>query len=277
MAVHRTSLASGGLAYFVMLAIAPAAIVIGSIVGWFITPAQLQQVLGDLGRHSVVTFADGMNAALVSLVEHSSTTAFTITGSVSVLIAIYASSKMLYGLRLALDLAFAVPTEQRSWMQRVWATLATVIGLLAVVVLLLALAVVPAMLRALGLGELTLLAGVTAVDWLLLWVIAWGLVRVAYRYLNGAHPRLPLLAAGPLVAALAITLATAGVGAYAHLSSTLGAALAVFGSPVVVLLWLYLCFLSILVGAEWEGMRVDSRKSSITGSHKDARQDSGND
>jgi uncharacterized BrkB/YihY/UPF0761 family membrane protein len=29
----------------------------------------------------------------------------------------------------------------------------------------------------------------------------------------------------------------------------------VFGSPVVALLWLYLCFLGLLIGSEMEAMR----------------------
>lgn len=254
MGEHRVSLAAGGLAYFVMLAIAPAAVVIGSIMGWFITPAQLQVLLTTLEDHSVIRLSEAVTTSLNSVLEHYSATAFTITGVVSVLIAVYASSKMLYGLRMALNASFGEPPVTRSLIQRFFATVATLVLLVGVAAVLLALAVVPAVLNALGLSDIRILTGLRVVDWLIMVLLAWTLVRLSYRFLNGAKPRLPWYALGPIAAAVAIMLASAGVGLYAQYSSTMGAALAVFGSPVIILLWLYLCFYAILVGAEFEGM-----------------------
>lgn len=268
MGEHRVSLAAGGLAYFVMLAIAPAAVVIGSILGWFITPAELQTLLTNLEAHSVIKVSDSVTSALNSVLEHYSATAFTITGVISVLIAVYAASKMLYGLRMALDASFSVPHASRSLIQRAIATVGTLILLIAIAALLLALAVVPAILNAIGLTDIRVLTGLRVVDWLILLVIAWILVRLSYRFLNGAKPRLPWYALGPIGAALAIMLASAGVGYYAQYSSTMGAALAVFGSPVVILLWLYLGFYAMLIGAEFEGMLL-ARKAAGQGSDND--------
>ena len=43
--------------------------------------------------------------------------------------------------------------------------------------------------------------------------------------------------------------ATIGVGIYTRFSASLSAAVLVFGTAVVMLLWLYLCFVALLWGA----------------------------
>jgi uncharacterized BrkB/YihY/UPF0761 family membrane protein len=74
-------------------------------------------------------------------------------------------------------------------------------------------------------------------------------------HLTAARQRIPIRALGPVAATAVIAASTIGVGIYAHFSSTLSAAVLVFGSPVVALLWLYLCFLGLLIGSEMEAMR----------------------
>jgi uncharacterized BrkB/YihY/UPF0761 family membrane protein len=66
-----------------------------------------------------------------------------------------------------------------------------------------------------------------------------------------------MLSWGPLVAAVWIMGSSAGVGVYVSLSGTLGAAIIVFGSALVVLMWLYLCFVGLLFGAEIEADRQE--------------------
>ena len=46
-------------------------------------------------------------------------------------------------------------------------------------------------------------------------------------------------------------------------SSTFGAAISLFGTPIVLLLWFYLCFLGLLYGAEVEAMT--QRRNSVPG------------
>ncbi len=67
--------------------------------------------------------------------------------------------------------------------------------------------------------------------------------------------RVPWTSPGVLLATVGILAATVGVGVYARFSSSLGAAVLLFGTAIVVLLWLYLCFLSLLWGAIVEADR----------------------
>lgn len=257
MGEHRASLASGGLAYFVVLALAPAAVVVGSLAGLLLTPAEIRSAFASLqaASPSLASNMSGLTDALVSVVENASATSFTIATIVSVLVAIYAASKVVYGIRLAQDTSYGVVSTDRTLLVRAIAAVITLGALLVVAALIVALTFVPKILSAFGLGGLRIVTGTTALDWLVLIVVVWLLVRLTMGHLTAARQRIPIQALGPILATVVIAGATIGVGIYAHFSSTLSAAVLVFGSPVVVLLWLYLCFLGLLLGSEMEAVR----------------------
>ncbi len=257
MGRHRASLSAGGLAYFVVLAIAPAAVVVGSLAGLLLTPAEIRDAFAQLQDASPTLAANaaGLTDALISVVENASTTAFTITTIVSVLVAVYASSKVVYGIRLAQDTSYGVVSTDRTLIVRAISAVITLVALIVVVALIVALTFVPRILDAFGLHDVRIMTGVSALDWVVLVLAAWLLVRLAMGHLTGARQRIPVGALGPMAATTVIAGATVGVGVYAHFSSTLSAAILVFGSPVIVLLWLYLCFLGLLLGSEMEAVR----------------------
>ena len=102
-AAHRGSLSAGGLAFFVALSIAPAAVVVGGIAGLFVTPEELRATLTTaIGSAPNVTQVAGpFIDSIVNLVERSSGSTVTITSIVSLIIAVYAASRMVYGFRLS--------------------------------------------------------------------------------------------------------------------------------------------------------------------------------
>lgn len=254
---HRASLAAGGLAYFVVLALAPAAVVVGSVAGLLLTPTQIRDAFARLQESSpsLASNASGMTDALVGLVEHASATSFTITTIVSVIVAVYASSKVVYGIRLAQDASYGASSSDSTWLVRAFSAVITLAALLAFAALIVAATVLPRILSAFGLDSVTLMTGTAEVDGVLVVALVWILVRLTMGHLTGARERIPLQALGPVVATAVMVVATVGVGLYAQLSSTISAAVLVFGAPVVVLLWLYLCFLGLLIGAEMEAIR----------------------
>lgn len=254
---HRSSLAAGGLAYFVVLALAPAAVVVGSIAGLLLTPAQVRGAFDQLQAASpgIASNVSGLAEALVSVVENASATSFTVATIASVLVAVYAASKVVYGIRLAQDTSYGVVSTTRTVLVRALSAVITLAALLVVAALVVALTFVPRILSAFGLSDVRLVTGATALDWLVLVVVLWLLIRLTMTHLTGARQRIPVSALGPVAATTVIVLSTVGVGVYAHYSSTLSAAVLVFGSPVVILLWLYLCFLGLLVGTEMEAVR----------------------
>ena len=257
MGEHRASLASGGLAYFVVLALAPAAVVVGSLAGLLLTPSEIRQAFERLQEFSpsLASNVSGLTDALISVVENASTTSVTVATTVSVVVAIYAASKVVYGIRLAQDASFGVVSTDRNLLVRAISAVITLAALLAVTVVIVAFTFVPKILSAFGLEDVRLLTGSTAADWIGLVVVVWLLVRLTMGHLTAARQRIPFRAVGPIAATAVIAASTIGVGIYAHFSSTLSAAVLVFGSPVVALLWLYLCFLGLLIGSEMEAMR----------------------
>ena len=261
-AIHRGSLTAGGLAYFVALSIAPAAIVVGGIVGLFVTPDDVRSVLTKLvagapnGAAALGPFID----SIVSVVERSSGGTVTIASLVSLVIAVYASSRVVYGLRMALNTSFGVPERFQGIAERLLSSAITLIGLVGAVAVIIVLTFVPKVLALFGVTDITVFTGVGVVDWtivtLIVWISVWWLL---HRVPNKSRP-VPIWAPGPMVAALWIVGSSAGVGIYVGLSGTLGAAILIFGSALVVLLWLYLCFIGLLIGAEMEAERQERQE-----------------
>ena len=258
-AMHRGSLSAGGLAFFVALSIAPAAVVIGGIAGLFVTPEELRATLTTAisSAPNVTQVAGPFIDSIVNLVERSSGSTVTITSIVSLIIAVYAASRMVYGFRIALNAAFGVPERYQGILERLLSSVITLVGIIGAVGVIVVLTIVPKVLAALGITNARLFTGIGWVDWVIVsvvvWLGAWWLIR---RGPNGIGP-VPIRSIGPLVAAGWIMGSSAGVGVYASLSGTLGAAILVFGSALVVLLWLYLCFVGLLIGAEIEAERQE--------------------
>ena len=254
---HRTPLVAGGLAFFVLLAIAPAAIVIGALVGLVLTPADLAKLASDVSAVTPGATAQitPYTEALVSLAQESSGAAFSVASVIGVLIALYAASRFLYGLRLAMQGTFHTAHEERTRTSRVAAAITTAIGLLIASGLIVLIAVVQPVLHSVGIEVLDVLGSHRITVWILLAGAVLLMVRRTYRRLPGRGRRLPWRSMGVWLATGWIVVVTAGVGLYASRSTTLGAAVAVFGAPIVVMLWLYLCFVGLLLGAEIEAAR----------------------
>jgi len=254
---HRTSLAAGGLAFFVALSVAPAALAVGWLVGRILSPQQVRSALttAAAGTPGLGAEAKPLIDSIVSLVAGASSSAVTITSVIGVLIAVYAASRTVIGLRLALNSAFGAPDRYRGFFERVAATVITLIGIVAAVAAILVLTFLPRVLAALGLQEVRITSGSWFIDWLaaaaIVWIACWFVIARGPNH----RARVPLWAPGPIIAAAWIIAVSGGVGAYAGLSSTMSAAVAVFGSALVILLWLYLGFVGLLYGAEIEAER----------------------
>ncbi|MDP1877705.1 MAG: YhjD/YihY/BrkB family envelope integrity protein [Actinomycetota bacterium] len=254
---NRATLAAGGLAYFVALALAPAAVALGCLAGLVLDPEQVRSALQAFVDRTPGTSQHAQSAieVLVGLVDSASASSFTITTIVSVAIAVYAASKVVLGLRQALDALFGVTETRAGLVERGISAVITLVGLVIAVGLVVLITVLPSVLDWIGLESVPTSSGSGVVDWLLLL----GLVYLAVRWLlhhgpNGGQ-RVPWSSPGVILAALWIVAVTGGVGIYARFSGSLGAAVLVFGAAVVLLLWLYLCFLGLLWGAAIEASR----------------------
>jgi membrane protein len=247
----RASLAAGGLAYFVALSIAPAALAFGTLAGLFLDPEDVRSVLERIAERAPGSVGNLQPVidALVSTIESASATAFTITTLVSALIAIYAASKVVLGVRMAMNTVFGVEETRSGLIERAIATVITLVGLVAAVALVILLTLVPRVLGWLGVSSIPLSTGSWLADWLIVGALVFVAVRWTLHHAPNQSRRVAWTSRGAWAATAGIAAATIGVGVYARFSTSLSAAVLVFGTAVVILLWLYLCFVALLWGA----------------------------
>jgi membrane protein len=254
---NRASLAAGGLAYFVALSLAPAALALGTIAGVFLEPSEVRAALESLAARApeAVGNLQPLVDALVGVVETASASAFTITTVVSALIAIYAASKVVLGVRMAMNSTFGVAETRGGLVERGVATVITLVGLILMVGLVIVLTFVPRVLDWLGVTDRRTSTGSWLLDWLVVIALVFVSVRWILRHAPNHGERVPWNSLGAVAATLGIFGVTVGVGVYARFSSSLSAAVLLFGTAVVILLWFYLCFVSLMWGAIIEADR----------------------
>jgi membrane protein len=247
----RVSLAAGGMAYFVALSLAPAALAFGTLAGVVLDPEDVRAALERLADRAPASLGNlqPIVDALVAMVEDASASAFTITTLVSLLIAVYASSKVVFGLRQAMNTVFGVEETRSGLVERAFSAVVTLVGLVLGVAAVILLTVVPRVLEWLGVEDVRLTTGTWALDWAIALAAVFLAVRWTLRHAPNRTQPVGWLSRGAWVGTLGIGAATVGVGIYARFSASLSAAVLVFGTAVVILLWLYLCFLALLWGA----------------------------
>lgn len=247
----RSALAAGGLAYFVALSLAPAALAFGTLAGLLLDPADLRSALDRLAERTPDTFEaiEPVTSALMSTIESASTSSITLTTIVSALVAIYAASKVVLGLRMAMNAAFHVHETRSGLMERAFATLVTLVALVSGIALVVLLTIVPRVLSFLQITQVPVSTGTPVLDWLVVVLVVFVAVRWLLQHGPNRRARVPWRSMGAWVSTVGVVGATIGVGVYVHFSASIGAAVLVFGTAVVILLWLYLCFIAILWGA----------------------------
>ena len=257
---YRASLSAGGLAYFVALSLAPAALAFGTLAGVFLDPTEVRDVLERLAAQTpeaagaLQTVID----ALVGTIESASATSFTITTLVSLLIAVYAAAKVVLGVRMAMNTVFGVTEKRSGLVERGISTVITLVGMVAAVAIVVVLTVLPQILDWLGVDGLSAVLDQWWLDWPVAVLLLYFGSRWVLRHAPSTPVALPWASRGALVSTVGIVGATVGVGIYARFSTSLGAAILIFGTAVVILLWLYLCFVALLWGAiiEADGLRT---------------------
>ncbi len=247
----RASLAAGGLAYFVALSIAPAALALGTVAGLLLDPADIRAALERLGERTPDAFAaiEPVADALLTTVETASTSSFTIATIVSALVAVYAASKVVLGLRMAMNSAFGVVETRSGLIERGFAAIVTLIAIVVGVALIFILTVLPQILGFLELPSGPLSTGVPVLDWAVVMLLILVVVRWLLQHGPDRPGRVRWHSLGAWTATLGIAAATIGVGLFTRYSSSISAAIVIFGTAIVLLLWVYLCFVSLLCGA----------------------------
>ena len=252
------SLVAAGLSFYVFFALAPTALAVGALAGAFLTQEQVDDGIQELVSRSPDTLEPLQPAldAIVRLADRGSSGAFTITTIASIFVATYVASKVVYGLRATLTRLFGAPERIHGIIDRGFSAVIALVGIIAMVAALLILQLLPRVLEALGFDSILQLVGSRAVNWTVLAVFAFVICAIAIRYLPDIQPRVSIRSWGVVFATVWMLGSSAVFGLYTSLSNTVGAAVVVFGAPIVLMLWAYLIFVGIVLGASIEAQRA---------------------
>jgi uncharacterized BrkB/YihY/UPF0761 family membrane protein len=250
-------LVAAGLSFYVFFSLAPTALAVGALAGAFLTEKQVEDGIQRLFARSPETLEPLQPAveAIVKLADRGSAGAFTVTTIASILVAAYVASKVVYGLRTSLTRIFGGAERIHGVIARGFSAAVALVGIIVIVAALLVLQLLPRVLEALGFDTFLELVGSRAVNWLVLAIFAFVICAVAISYVPDISPRVKVKSWGVLFATAWMLGSSAVFGLYTSLSNTVGAAVVVFGAPIVLMLWAYLIFVGILLGAAIEAQR----------------------
>lgn len=253
---HRDDFTAAALAFYTALALAPAAIALGSFAGLVLSPEALQSVLEGIAGQLPETMSslEPLVNSLVSIVERSSATSFTFTTIIGVIVAVYATSRFVYVLRLGLDVVHGSAAEHQGFIARLRSAVVTLIVVIVATIALVVLNLLPRIIGSSGQEVVSTVQGWFIVDWVISLVIIYVLMRALYEF--GPHQRMRFswFSVGATFATVWMVGATLVVGYLVSYSQTLGAAIALLGIGIGFVFWMYVIFLGVLLGAELEDL-----------------------
>ena len=246
---HRLLAVAGGMVFFVLLAIFPAIVALVSLYALFADPAtvsdHLSAVGGFLPHDSLKLLTDEVNR-----IASKSGGALGFTSIVAILFALWSANSGSKSIFDGLNVAYE-EREKRSFIRLNLVAFAFTIG--SLVFLLLAAAavvVVPLIFAAIGLTDMvtTLLS---ILRWPILLVLVGSALAVLYRYAPSRRkPKWRWVTPGSLAATLLWLLASGlfsfYLGHFANYNATYGS----LGALIGLLMWLWITFIVILLGAE---------------------------
>jgi membrane protein len=246
---HNVSLISAGIAFYVFLAIPAGITALVSLYGLVFDPRNVAQQVaamqGVLPAEVIKLVSDQLQAITA---RPASTLGVGLV--LSVLLAIWSARSAVSALISALNITYEEP-ERRNffWLQAI--SFGLTLGAVVFAVIALALiAVLPAVIDLLPLGEFA--KTVTAVArWPILLVLVMLTLAAIYRYApSRAEPRWRWVSWGAVVATVLWLAGSAAFSIYVGRFATYDKTYGSLGAVVVLLLWLYLTAFVVLLGAE---------------------------
>jgi membrane protein len=245
----NVTLIAAGVAFYAMLAIFPALIAVVTIYGLVAEPTDVQRQVDSFAENMPPGAGDLLTAQLDQIVR-TSERSLSIALAVSLAAALWSASAGTLSLIKGLNIIYD-EQETRGFIKLRGLALLLTIGAIVVVLGALALiAVLPAVLREVGLGR----AGELAVSigrWPALVVLVAVALAVLYRLgPDRANPRFRWMSWGALVAVVLWVAVSTGFSWYVSNFGSYGQTYGSLGAVIVLLLWLWLSALAALIGAE---------------------------
>jgi membrane protein len=245
----NVTLLAAGVAFYAMLAIFPAIIAVVTVYGMVADPAQVESQVSEFAK-SLPAGADQLLTTQLKNVTSAGRQSLSIGLVVSLLAVLWSASSGVQGLVKGLNLVYD-ERESRGFLKLRGLSLLLTLGAILMAVVAIALvAVFPAVIGDLGLGQAGELAASIA-RWVVLALLVLLALAVLYRHApDRANPRWRWVSGGALVALVLWLLGSIGfswyVDNFGKYNQTYGALAAV----IILLLWLFLSAFVVLLGAE---------------------------
>lgn len=246
---NKLSDAAAALTFYGVLSLFPFLLFIVSLAGLVIHPAQVQVLIGELGREVPPAFSQLLYAQLAQLTSMPSSRLLTL----SALASVWSASAGMVSLIAALNTAYGVTESRPRWkvygialgMMLAVAVLALLAGLVAVVAPALATRFGPPWTTLVGWMRLPLAA--------LLMMILWATL---YSVLPDARQKFKFITPGSVTGVLVWLAASVGFSFYVSHFSTFGITYGSLGGIIVLLLWMWISSLALILGAEINAIRA---------------------
>jgi membrane protein len=245
----HVSMVAASIAFYGLLAIFPAIAAMISIWGLLFDPQQIAQqiesVSGALPQDAAGIVNDQAHA-----VAGGAGTGVSLAAVVGILLALYSASKgmqaMIEGLNIVYD-----EDEKRGFIKLTLMTLILTIGLMAMMIVALGLiAVLPALLGNLGLGEV-FQALLTYARWPLLLVVALIGLAILYRFAPSRKaPQWQWVSPGAAIATVLWLIGSIVFSIYVRNFGSYNETYGSLGAVVILLMWFWLSAFIVLLGAE---------------------------
>jgi membrane protein len=240
---NKLSDAAAALTFYGVLSLFPFLLFIVALAGLVIQPAQVQALIGALGREVPPAFSRIPYAQLAQLTSGPSRGLLTF----SALAAVWSATAGVVSLMTALNTAYGVTESRPRWkvyglalgMMLAGAVLALLAGLVAVAA--------PALATRLGPPWTTLVGWLRLPLAALLMMILWATL---YSVLPDARQKFKFITPGSVTGVLVWLIASLGFSFYVSHFGTFGITYGALGGIIVLLLWMWISSLALLLGAE---------------------------
>jgi len=243
------SLVAGGVTYCLILALFPGMAALVSLYGLIANPAQIEAQLNSVGGLLPGSVEQLIGGELHQLASASGG-ALGIGVVVGILLALWSASRGMSGMIAALDIAYGRP-ERRGFfrfnMIALLLTLGLVIGGLIVVALV---AVLPALLAAIG-ARSGIATAALIIEWPVLIVFVMAMLAILYRYApDHDEPKWQWISPGAVAATVLWIIASILFSVYVSHFGSYNKTYGSLGAIIVLLTWLWISVSIVLLGAE---------------------------
>lgn len=239
----RVGEAAAALTFYGILALFPFLLLMVALARLVISPAQVQALLGALGRELPVSLSRIPSAQLAQLTSGSHGGLLTF----SALTAIWSATAGVVSLITALNAAYGVTERRPRW--KVYGLALGVVVAAAVLAPLAGFVAVaaPAIAARLGSPWTALVVWLRLPVAMLLMMTLWATI---YSLLPDTQQKFKFISAGSVIGVLVWLAATLGFSFYVSRFNTFGITYGALGGIVVLLLWMWISSLALMLGAE---------------------------